>query len=96
MLPMSRDDDANGRADRDVILARRRLFVASAFAGLAATQCDMPPFVCLSPPPAADAGALTPPTVCLAVPLGADAGAGGEAGPTSPNSDASEGDGSAE
>jgi len=96
MLAMGQNDDATRRSDRDVILARRRLFVASAFAGLAATQCDMPPFVCLSPPPTADAGAATPPTVCLAVPLGTDASAEGEADPTTPKSDANESDGSAE
>jgi len=51
--------------DRSQILARRRLFVASALAGVVVAGCDqIAPKPCLEPPPV-DAGA-TPPTPCLA------------------------------
>lgn len=50
----SRDDDEfdGADSDRDAILARRRLLVASALAGLATVQCDNPFRPCLEPPPA--------------------------------------------
>ncbi len=34
--------------DRDAILARRKFFIASALAGIAATSCDKEPKVCLN------------------------------------------------
>jgi hypothetical protein len=53
-------------SDRDVILARRRLFVASAMASIAVTQtqCESPFRPCLEPAIRADAGTM----VCLAPP----------------------------
>jgi hypothetical protein len=81
---MSQRDDDHRCTDRSAIQARRRLLIASALAGVAATQCDSPPFVCLSPAPRPDAGAVAPPVVCLAVPQTTDAQPGAE-----PGSDAS-------
>ncbi|MBI3202750.1 MAG: hypothetical protein HYZ29_14520 [Myxococcales bacterium] len=56
------------KSDRDVILGRRRLFVASAMATIATTQtaCDALFRPCLEPAVRADAE----PTMCLSVPLG--------------------------
>lgn len=55
--------------DREAILARRKLFIASALASIAATTCEKPAQACLSPPPqSSDASTLTQePQVCLAV-----------------------------
>jgi hypothetical protein len=49
--------------DRSAILRRRRIFIATAVAGLAATQCDKPK-VCLNISVVEDGG-TTQPTVCL-------------------------------
>lgn len=54
---MGQDDD------RSAILRRRRFFVATAMAGLAATQCDKPQ-VCLNISVVEDSGTSAP-TVCL-------------------------------
>jgi hypothetical protein len=50
--------------DRGAILRRRRFFIATAMAGLAATQCDNKPKVCLNISVVEDGG-TTQPTVCL-------------------------------
>lgn len=57
---------SSDKPDRDAILARRRLFVASAMASIAVTQtrCDNPFRPCLEPPIQADAE----PLVCLSAP----------------------------
>ena len=59
------------KSDRDAVLARRRLFVASAMASIAVTQtrCDNPFRPCLSPAVRADAE----PMVCLSAPPDFDA-----------------------
>ena len=74
--PCSEDGAARARTeedeDRDAILARRALFIASAVAGIGLASCDGPgPFACLEPPPV-DAGTrgsttTTAPTPCLTV-----------------------------
>ncbi len=53
--------------DRDAILARRKFFIASALAGIAATSCDKDPKVCLNiaQPQREDAAAPMP---CLEPP----------------------------
>lgn len=60
---MSRRD----KSDRDAILGRRRLFIASAMATIATTEagCDALFRPCLEPAARADAE----PTVCLSAPL---------------------------
>lgn len=79
------------KSDRDAILARRRLFVASAMASIAVTQtrCDSPFRPCLEPAIRADAE----PVACLSVPpnvydasvsIAADAGADADAAPMQP------------
>jgi hypothetical protein len=84
-----------GDDDRNAILRRRRFFIVSAMAGLAATQCDKPqpclnispvntgtvaPNVCLSPPPIPQ-DASTPETTSTAPPVdAASEGAAPDAG----------------
>lgn len=100
--PKRDDDDSDEQSsDRDAILARRRVFISSAIAGLVLGACDrLPnPFACLSPAVIenADASVSTPPTPCLEItptpclvpprPIEQDAGA-----LTMPESDASPGD----
>lgn len=81
----------NDKSDRDAILARRRLFVASAMASIAVTQtrCDSPFRPCLEPALRADAE----PVACLSVPsnmhdasvsIVTDAGADADAAPMQP------------
>ena len=64
-----------GRDDpeRELILARRRLFVASALAGAVAAQCDRGPATCLEPPPAAGSTSDAASVVCLSVAVNRDA-----------------------
>jgi hypothetical protein len=56
-----------GDDDRNAILRRRRFFIATAVAGLAATQCDKPK-VCLNISEVTDGGSTVAPTVCLSPP----------------------------
>lgn len=53
--------------DRDAILARRKIFIASALASLAATSCDKPQ-PCLSQAPV-NTGTVSEPQVCLKIAL---------------------------
>lgn len=53
--------------DRNAILRRRRFFIATAVAGLAATHCDNEPKVCLNISEVRD-GSTIGPTVCLSPP----------------------------
>lgn len=58
MPGMGREDDGDGsnddpaarkaKRDREAVLARRKFFIASALAGVAATSCDKGPTVCLN------------------------------------------------
>ena len=54
--------------DRQTIIARRKVFIASALAGIAATQCDNPFTTCLSPPVPPDAGSTVAPHPGLSAP----------------------------
>ena len=66
--------------DRDKILARRRIFVASALAGAVVTGCKKDPQVCLNVAMPTEAGAtsITPDAgAAAATDAGDDAGDGG-------------------
>ncbi len=58
------DDDKKRKQARDVILARRQFFIASAMAGVALGGCDRNPAVCLDvavePTPGSSLGPGTP------------------------------------
>jgi len=58
--------------DREQILARRRLLVASALAGVVASGCDQcSPKPCLEPPPVSTTPAVPGPCLSQAMPLDA-------------------------
>ena len=67
---------ASDRSDRDVILRRRRLLLASTIAGVAALGCDSPR-PCLSYRPAEPDATVAPLECLTAPPREEDAGQGG-------------------